>query len=92
MAFCNDKGIPHSEFLEWPENDQDKALAFRRFESTRCGTCGTREEDWEEHRHAFIGDLYRCPGCEILEQEKSNVPDGEKGIHVRLRRNPKLIG
>lgn len=42
------------------------------------------------HRFAFVGDTYRCPGCEVLEQERDNVPREAKGIHVYLTPNPSL--
>lgn len=91
-------GIPHSEFLSWSEEDQDKALAFMREKATICRDCGTRLDDWDPdkggHRHAFVGDVQRCPGCELLEQEQENVRrdmTSMRGIKVRLKPNPERV-
>ena len=77
-------GIPHSEFLGWDPDDQDKALAFVRDSATRCGGCGTRKDDWEDDPDAFVGWHETCPGCERLEQEKNNVAEGKMGVRFRL--------
>lgn len=84
-------GIPHSEFLTWSSLDQDKALAHARDQLERCPSCGTRHEDWERDRLAFVADAYRCSGCEAIEQEQANLRVMEeedstaaRGMHVRL--------
>ena len=84
MAYCAPKGIPHSRFLDWPPDDQDKALAYQRFVAETCGSCGTRPEEWEADKFAFVGDQVHCSGCAALDQERENVPEGAKGVHVRL--------
>lgn len=33
-------GIPHSEFLSWSEDDQDKALAWQAEQADQCPSCG----------------------------------------------------
>ena len=68
------KGIPHSVFLDWLPNDQDKALAFVRYENRRCPKCRTHEEDWEHDGTAFVGwQKPPCPGCMALHDEERNV-------------------
>ena len=85
---CRQYGISHSHFLggplRWTEDDQDKSVAYERYLATACGHCGTHLEDWEEDRFAFIGHQWRCPGCEVLAQERENVDDDEKGVQVGL--------
>lgn len=76
-------GIPHSEFLAWSEEDQDKALMFQREMATVCKGCGTREADWAENPDAFVGDIRECPGCARLEDERENA-EGLKGAHLGL--------
>lgn len=90
LAYCVPLGLRHSEFLSWPQLDQDKVVAFLRYQSTVCSDCRTRSEDWERDREAYIGDTIRCPGCEILEQEKDGVPSeaDTKGVKFVLRSNP----
>lgn len=88
LAYCVPLGLPHEEFLEWPEDSQDKALAYMRMKRSTCPDCGTRMEEWEEDRFAYVSDSWQCPGCELLTMEDSNVPDDAKGVHKRLVPNP----
>lgn len=76
--------MAHSVFLGWSDLDQDKALAYQRFADETCAGCGTRDDEWEADRFAFVGDQVRCAGCEVLEQERENIPEAAKGVHVRL--------
>lgn len=77
-------GIPHSGFLAWSLDDQDKALAYRRWEASKCGGCGTSRDQWEKDRDAFIADVEICPGCERIEQEQDNGPAQRKGAKIAL--------
>lgn len=88
MAYCVPNGIPHSEFRSWDEHDQEKALAWQLRESDRCGACGTLGSDWEDDDFAYVGHVRQCPGCEIIERERDQVREGERGVHVGLVRNP----
>ncbi len=64
--------------------DQDKALAWNR-EQRRVCRCGTRTEEWKKDRFAYIGQQRACPGCEVLEQERENVPEQARAYtHVYL--------
>lgn len=65
--------MPHSRFLGWSDEDQDKALEYLRLQRDTCSNCGTRDEEWVGNRTAYIGWSRRCPGCEALEQERQNV-------------------
>lgn len=49
-----------------------------------CTGCGTRPEEWERDSNAYIGDIVYCPGCERLEQERDNIPEGSKGTRPSL--------
>lgn len=49
-----------------------------------CPGCGTRAEEWDRDPDAYIGDYRICPGCERMEQERGNVPEGAKGVHFHL--------
>lgn len=51
----------------------------------RTCRCGTRPEEWENDRFAYVGQQRYCPGCEVLEQERENVPDHAQGYtHIYL--------
>lgn len=77
-------GIPHSRFLSWDEEDQDKALAFLRAKAELCPDCGTRGADWDADRDAWRGNTKRCLGCVAVEGEREGIPEGEKGVKVFL--------
>lgn len=77
-------GIPHSVFLDWDEGDQDKAIAWSLEQRKKCGGCNTQDDDWQRDKFAYVGASDRCPGCEILEQEREQVPPGQKGVRVYL--------
>ena len=79
MAYCVPRGIPHSVFLDWDPLDQDKALAWMRAQARNCGGCGTNPDDWKNDRFAHVGQQRSCPGCEVLAQERENVPEQAKG-------------
>lgn len=84
LDYCVPRGIPHSRFLSWSELDQDKALAWVRRQALHCKGCGTRQEEWDEDRFAYVAESYICPGCEVIAQERENVPDKQKGVHIKL--------
>lgn len=52
-----------------------------------CSHCGTRADEWEEDRFAYVSDAWQCPGCELLEMERENIPEGYKGVKVFLVKN-----
>lgn len=67
MDYCGPKGIPHSGFLAWSEDDQQKALWWQAREAQRCTGCGTHPDDWNEDvggsRDAYVPEERTCPGC-----------------------------
>lgn len=87
LAYCVPLGIPHSTFLTWDDDDQDKALAYLREMRKVCPSCGTREEEWGEGGRtlAYITNPVRCHGCKAIDQEKENIPEGEhSGVFIQL--------
>lgn len=90
LAYCVPLGIPHSQFLSWPELDQDKAVAFLEHKAAECPGCGTRPEEFEGDREAFVAETRRCIGCELLELEQDGVPEeaDTKGVKFFLVPNP----
>jgi hypothetical protein len=77
-------GIPHSRFLSWAEDDQDKALAYLRDRATVCGGCGTRAKEWDGDPFAFVAQATTCLGCEVIERERDNVHEQAKGVRIFL--------
>lgn len=89
LAYCVPLGIPHSTFLEWDPLDQDKALAWWREQKKVCRGCGTRKEEWDKDKFAYVGDIDYCAGCEIIEQERGHIKtleeeQGRMGLAPRL--------
>lgn len=97
LDLCATWGIPHSQFLggdgRWTELDRAKALEWQQWQRTLCSDCRTRASDWDPaqggHRHAYIADTIRCPGCEVIAQEQSRVPDGSAGYGVKITLLPR---
>jgi len=85
MAFCNEKGIPHSVYLEWAPEDRAKAMAFQMESALRCSMCGTAPWEWEDNRFAYAAVEEFCQGC----YQKSVFGDTESnkslpGTNVKL--------
>lgn len=85
MSFCNEKGIPHSEFLQWEPEDRAKALAFITESGLRCSMCGTAGWEWEENRFAYTPTDEFCQGC--YSKSRYGDTEGDKslpGTNVKL--------
>lgn len=84
MSYCHEKGIPHSEFLEWEPEDRAKVLAYSLESATRCQMCGTAPHEWEQNRFAYTAVDDFCQGCYqksvFSDQESRSLP----GTNVRL--------
>lgn len=91
LAYCVPLGIPHSVFLSWDVDDQDKALAWRAEQSLRC-SCGTRPDEWDPKqggsRVAYLAQTRQCLGCEELARGRRDAPEGELGVVIYLEKNP----
>ena len=85
LDYCVPLGIPHSVFLSWEEDDQDKALAYQREMAKVCSGCGTRQVEWDEDPDAYIGWVRRCEGCSRLNRERLNLGDEhDPSAHIGL--------
>jgi len=84
MSFCNEHGIPHSEFLDWDPEDRAKAVAYLIEHGLRCQLCGTAEWEWENNKFAFTAVEEFCQGCYqksvFQDQQGSSLP----GTNVKL--------
>ena len=89
MDYCGPHGIPHSEFLSWPVDDQAKALWWASEQAARCSQCGTADWEWAEvvNGDAFTAEPYVCRGCAGLENVRAKPESKIPGMHVRLVRN-----
>ena len=93
MAVCAEYRMPHSAFLEWNQDDRDKAIWYLRRQREACGDCGTRPSEWDEsqggHRNAYVARIEHCRGCEVRQSGQraldSNQKHYPKGSRVALR-------
>ena len=95
LELCAAYGIPHSQFLggdgRWSELDRAKALAWAEWQRAVCPECHTRLEEWDRDRHAYVTDTLRCPGCELIEQERDHVPTDRSGYGVKIQLLPREL-
>lgn len=93
---CDRFQIPHSQFLAWSEDDQDKALEFaahqRRHRAARCPSCGTDPGDWTDERGrplaepAWIPEAKECHGCKVIDSARNDIPEDQRPVtHIHLR-------
>jgi hypothetical protein len=87
MAWCTDKGIPHSVLLDWDSEDRAKLHAYLLEESLRCVMCGTQPWEWDPEqggsRRAYIPVELFCPGC-YAKQTTADGNDAPKGTTIQL--------
>ncbi|MFB6604224.1 hypothetical protein ACFCXR_15335 [Streptomyces noursei] len=93
LGLCERYRIPHSQLLgadgRWTPLDRAKALAWAEWQRTTCPECHTRLEEWDHDRHAYVTDTLRCPGCELIEQERDHVPTDRSGYGVKIQLMPR---
>lgn len=86
MDYAYDHGIPYSQFLAWPDADQDRVLAAAEIRGERCGGCNLTDTEAIRFRASHEPDLHRCPVCEAADLLLAEVADGEgskHGLHLR---------
>jgi hypothetical protein len=94
MAYCGPKGIPLHEFLTWPAESQQAALAWQAHEGRRHAACGTHPEDFPDggrgpaqvHWHERV-----CIGCQRLEASRAQMrsdADGTAGVRLIAASGP----
>lgn len=83
MSYCYEKGIPHSEFLGWSDEDRAKTLAYALEAAERCTLCGTAPWEWKENRFAYAPEEHRCHGCYVKQTYAESI-NSLPGTTVRL--------
>lgn len=78
-------GISHAQFLEWPDDSQDLAIALSIVENDRCpGGCGASRTEMQNPL-AFTVGTTRCVWCQQLEVEREKIRAEDRGHrHVIL--------
>jgi hypothetical protein len=87
MEYCAPLGIPHSQFLRWSTDDQDKAMAYEVYKRTVCHKCGTIPEDWIDHETGrelddppFEPVTRYCQGCATMEDAREEIPADRRSL------------
>lgn len=89
LEFCERAGIPHSVFLGWDEDDQDKAIGYLRWKRECCQGCGVHPSEWPtdpidaEQDPPFRAVRSFCFGCQMTTESRKDVPS-EHVMAVRV--------
>lgn len=97
---CARQGIPHSRFLSWDKEDQDKMITWVLEQRLTCEKCGTRHDEWDPEKggdlHAYYAQTFTDFGCKVVEDaydaaRKNSLKDRDgvpmmNGVRVRLVR------
>lgn len=83
LQYCNEHGIPHSQFLDWEPADRAKALAYLLEQAERCQMCGTAGWEWNANRRAYEPVETFCPGCQ-MKAGKAAADPPRHGVTVEL--------
>ena len=84
IDYCSEGRIKHSEFLEWPEEDQVKATVWQSEQRLKCPDCGTNSAESDPSKggnfHAYHVDKFTCYVCKNVEQanEDSRATSGKR--------------
>lgn len=102
MEYCGPRALPHSQFLSWPEDDQDKALAWMIDKQDTCRNCGSYPDEWVEQDEngrffkvqppPMYARTHSCEGCATIEHAEKGIRASNNGslgnIRVYLSRTP----
>ena len=79
LAYTTQHAIPLSEFLGWPEDDQDLTLAYLRLERAKCPGCGlTEEESANRTDPPYIADVHICQSCLELGRVENQISEKQR--------------
>jgi len=72
-------------FLAWPEDDQDKALAFDKFDDDRCPGCGNPLSETTDmtFRAEWVAETVGCHACRVKDAKSDRPGPGEYVIVTR---------
>jgi hypothetical protein len=84
MAFCYERGIPHSTFLQWDPEDKAKVIAFILEKAARCSSCGTAPWEWENNKFAYTAVDELCQGCYQKTVYQDTMGKPLPGTNVKL--------
>jgi len=87
LTVCETYSIPHSVFLEWPDTDQDLAIAAFMERKDHCPGCGAPSEAMDNPTLAKI-TARRCLKCVELKGVRDSIPESERSFnHLNVVRS-----
>ena len=75
VAWCAERGLPHSAILNWDAEDRAKLMAHLLEQSYICNQCGTSSLEWEKDMDAYEAVVTMCRGCLIKDAANDDAPD-----------------
>lgn len=63
---------------QWLDTDRGYALAWQLDKAATC-SCGTRADEWETDREAYVGATHYCRGCDISSMQQADLPKDPHG-------------
>lgn len=98
LAYCFEKGLPHSHLLggplKWTPEDRAKLVAYSLEAAERCAMCGTASWEWEEDRFAYAAVRQTCMGCQqkdLLRDDDTPNPPGTSIVLIPKEQAERLL-
>lgn len=82
LDYTAERGIAHSVFLTWSEDDQDKVLAWQAIQRAKCPGCGLPVHDTTQDEMAWDAEALRCFACKAKAVEAKRYKDNADGLLV----------
>jgi hypothetical protein len=78
--------VPEDGEPLWLPEDRDVVSVWQAHQN-KCPTCGTWDWEWQENPEAWVADLWRCPGCEQVDEQHTRMKEATSntdGLQVRM--------
>jgi hypothetical protein len=80
LAYTVPSRIPLSQFLAWPEQDQDLALAYLRSQRRKCPSCGIEPSRVEGAEPELIATWAVRQCCSDMETKQKQIPEDKRSV------------
>jgi hypothetical protein len=78
LAYTVKHSLPLSQFLAWPEHDQDLTLAYLRLQQRKCSRCGIDPQRVSGSNPELIPVFEVCQGCKDMESREKQIPERDR--------------
>jgi hypothetical protein len=80
LAYTTGHAIPLSQFLSWPEQDQDLTLAYLRSQRRKCPSCGIEPSRVEGAEPELIATWAVRQCCSDMETKQKQIPEDKRSV------------